>query len=106
MGWEVNVHGVGPYSWGLGGVLAAGGSVLRAWEKGAVGVGFSGVHKEAECAQSMGECAWCGVSIHQVWSECAQRESAPSAGEGTGCGAMVRGMGECVLDMGECAQHA
>lgn len=74
--------------------------------QGAVGVGFSGVHKEAECAQSMGECAWCAVSIHQVWSECAQRESAPSVGEGTGCGAMVRGTGECVLDMGECAQCA
>lgn len=100
---QVSVHGVGPDSSGLGGLHAAGGSVPRAWGKGAVGVGCSGVHKEAKCAQSIGECAWCGISIHQVWSECAQRESAPSVGEGTGCGVIWLSV---VWDKGECAQHA
>lgn len=61
-----------------------------------MGVGFSDVHKEAECAQSMGECAWRGISVHRVWSECAQRESAPSVGEGTKCGVIVHGSVECV----------
>lgn len=81
------------------------------WGECAQGMGerccvFSGVHKEAERARSVGECAWRGMSIHQVWSECARRESAPGVGEGTGCGVMVHGIGECVWDMGECAQHA
>lgn len=47
-----------------------------------------------------------GVSIHEVWSECAQRESAPSVGEGTGCVVIVHGLVECVWGKGECAQHA
>lgn len=62
---------------GAGGERAWSGTIFvgtwgteRRWEecaqgtgKGAVGVGFSGVHKEAECTE-YGERAWRGISVH------------------------------------------